>query len=136
MLSKILLIVVSKSMFWDTPFTLSSAAFFAEENKRKVFFLSLSLSLSLAFSITLPLHSGLKIDVGLEVKCGALDHCVEDIMAVVMEELFGETAEKKEVRKIALSMKETGASKSLHTVELLSSVLSFPDGVRTLLTSG
>ena len=53
-----------------------------------------------------------------------------------MEELFGETAEKKEVRKIALSMKETGASKALHTVELLSSVLSFPHGVRTLLKSG
>ena len=71
---------------------------------------------------------------GIEV--GSLDHCVEDVMVIVMEELFGELAEKKGVTKIAFSMKETGASKAMHCVLLLSSVVSFPVGVWSLLNSG
>jgi U3 small nucleolar RNA-associated protein 20 len=67
---------------------------------------------------------------------GSIDHCISDIMPFLMDELFGEVAEKKDVAKIAVKMKETGASKALHTIQLLSEVVSFPRGLRILLQHG
>jgi U3 small nucleolar RNA-associated protein 20 len=57
---------------------------------------------------------------------GSMDNCIGDIMGIIMNEIFGEVAEKKEVKKIQIKMKETGPSKALHSLEILSSVVSFP----------
>ena len=57
---------------------------------------------------------------------GAVDVCAGEMTSILLNEIFGEVAEKKEVAKIQAKMKETGPSKALHSMEMLASMLSFP----------
>ena len=64
---------------------------------------------------------------------GALDYCAAPLVRALLADIFGEAAEKKEVDAIANSMKETRATKSFASFELLASVITFVPDVNKLI---
>ncbi|XP_039847986.1 small subunit processome component 20 homolog isoform X2 [Panicum virgatum] len=56
---------------------------------------------------------------------GRLDYCLEDLLAVVSSDLFGDVAEQKEVEKIASKMKETKKRMSFETLKLIAQSITF-----------
>ena len=56
---------------------------------------------------------------------GRLDYCLEDLLAVVNSDLFGDVAEQKEVEKIASKMKETKKRMSFDTLKLIAQSITF-----------
>ncbi|KAG2589626.1 small subunit processome component 20 homolog [Panicum virgatum] len=56
---------------------------------------------------------------------GRLDYCLEDLLAVVNSNLFGDVAEQKEVEKIASKMKETKKRMSFETLKLIAQSITF-----------
>ncbi|XP_010532760.1 PREDICTED: small subunit processome component 20 homolog isoform X2 [Tarenaya hassleriana] len=66
--------------------------------------------------------------------CGKLDDCLEDLLAVVETDIFGDVAEQKEVEKIASKMKETRKCKSYETLKLIAQNVTFKSHVRKLLS--
>nr|CAB3473394.1 unnamed protein product [Digitaria exilis] len=56
---------------------------------------------------------------------GRLDYCLEDLLAVVESDLFGDVAEQKEVEKIASKMKETKKRMSFETLKLIAQCITF-----------
>lgn len=56
---------------------------------------------------------------------GRLDYCLEDLLAVVGSDLFGDVAEQKEVEKIASKMKETKKRMSFETLKLIAQCITF-----------
>uniref|UniRef100_K3XDN4 Uncharacterized protein n=1 Tax=Setaria italica TaxID=4555 RepID=K3XDN4_SETIT len=56
---------------------------------------------------------------------GRLDYCLEDLLAVVHSDLFGDVAEQKEVEKIASKMKETKKRMSFETLKLIAQSITF-----------
>ncbi|CAO2170436.1 unnamed protein product [Urochloa humidicola] len=56
---------------------------------------------------------------------GRLDYCLEDLLAVVDSDLFGDVAEQKEVEKIASKMKETKKRMSFETLKLIAQSITF-----------
>ena len=67
------------------------------------------------------------------LKPGEIDYCAPSLVRTLMEDVFGEAAEKKEVEAIATSMKEARTCKSFASFELLASVISFVPGVNMLV---
>ena len=57
---------------------------------------------------------------------GDLNHCLHDLVAVVMDDIFGVTGQEKEAEEYVSSMKEIKSSKSFDTMELLSKVTPVP----------
>lgn len=56
---------------------------------------------------------------------GKLDYCLDDLLAVVENDILGEVAEEKEVDKIASKMKETRKLKSFETLKLIAQNITF-----------
>ncbi|EMC95869.1 hypothetical protein BAUCODRAFT_34636 [Baudoinia panamericana UAMH 10762] len=50
---------------------------------------------------------------------GDLDHCLPDLMAIIMDDIFGITGQEKDAEEYKSGMKEVKSSKSYDTMELL-----------------
>lgn len=61
-----------------------------------------------------------------QFKPGDLDYCLPDMMAVVMDDIFGVTGQEKEAEEYTTSMKEIKSSKSYDTTEILARSASIP----------
>ena len=57
-----------------------------------------------------------------EAKAGALDYCVNDIVDVVMDDIFGVTGQEKDAEDYISKMREVKASKSYDTMDLIARV--------------
>ncbi|CAF2030811.1 unnamed protein product [Brassica napus] len=66
--------------------------------------------------------------------CGKLDHCLDDLLAVVETDIFGVVAEQKDVDKFKSKMKETGKSMSFETLKLISENVTFREHALKLLS--
>ncbi|CAH2077407.1 unnamed protein product [Thlaspi arvense] len=66
--------------------------------------------------------------------CGKLDHCVKDLLAVVVTDIFGEVAEQKDEEKFASKMKETRIRSSFETLKLIAENVTFRSHALTLLS--
>ncbi|XP_073273960.1 uncharacterized protein [Primulina huaijiensis] len=66
--------------------------------------------------------------------CGKLDHCLEDLLSVVENDILGDVSEEKEVEKIASRMKETRKQKSYETVKLIAQSITFKTHALKLLS--
>lgn len=67
------------------------------------------------------------------VDAGSLDGCAPEVVKLLMADVFGEAAEKKEVEAIANSMKEARATQSFASFELLASNVAFVPTVNALV---
>lgn len=65
---------------------------------------------------------------------GKLDYCLEELLSVAENDIFGEVAEQKEVDKIASKMKETRKSKSFETLKLIAQSVTFRTHALKLLS--
>ncbi|XP_020586518.1 small subunit processome component 20 homolog [Phalaenopsis equestris] len=65
---------------------------------------------------------------------GILDYCLEELLLITENDIFGDVAEEKEVEKIALKMKETRKSKSFDTLKLISQNITFRTHAMKLLS--
>ncbi|XP_031478045.1 uncharacterized protein LOC116249069 [Nymphaea colorata] len=54
-----------------------------------------------------------------------LDHCLEDLLMVVENDIFGDVGEQKEVGKIASKLKEARKKKSFETLKLIAQSITF-----------
>lgn len=59
-------------------------------------------------------------------KLGDLDYCVEDLVAVVMDDIFGTVGQEKDNQDYVSSMKEVKSNKSYDSMELLAKSISVP----------
>ncbi|KAJ0262956.1 ARM repeat superfamily protein [Hirschfeldia incana] len=66
--------------------------------------------------------------------CGKLDHCLDDLLAVVETDIFGEVAEQKDVNIFASKMKETRKRMSFETLKLISENVTFREHALKLLS--
>lgn len=57
--------------------------------------------------------------------CGNLDYCLQELLSIVENDIFGDVSEEKEVEKIASKMKETKTCKSFDTLELIAQSTTF-----------
>ncbi|KAK6941816.1 U3 small nucleolar RNA-associated protein 20, N-terminal [Dillenia turbinata] len=64
---------------------------------------------------------------------GKLDYCLEDLIAVVENDILGDVAEEKEVEKIASKMKETRKCKSFESLKLIAQSITFKTHALRLL---
>ncbi|KAK3652729.1 U3 snoRNP protein [Elasticomyces elasticus] len=53
---------------------------------------------------------------------GDLDHCLTDMMSIIMDDIFGITGQEKDAEEYKSGMKEVKSSKSFDTMELLARV--------------
>ncbi|XP_020699901.1 small subunit processome component 20 homolog isoform X1 [Dendrobium catenatum] len=65
---------------------------------------------------------------------GSLDYCLEELVSIAENDIFGDVAEEKEVEKIASKMKETRKSKSFETLKLISQSITFRTHAMKLLS--
>ncbi|XP_077215224.1 ARM repeat superfamily protein [Tasmannia lanceolata] len=65
---------------------------------------------------------------------GKLDYCIEDLLSVAENDILGDVAEEKEVKKIALKMKETRKIKSFDTLKLIAQSITFKTNALKLLS--
>ncbi|KAK2988996.1 hypothetical protein RJ640_013987 [Escallonia rubra] len=56
---------------------------------------------------------------------GKLDYCLEELLCIVENDIFGNVSEEKEVDKIASKMKETRKNKSFETLKLIAQSITF-----------
>ncbi|KAJ7955379.1 Small subunit processome component 20-like protein [Quillaja saponaria] len=61
----------------------------------------------------------------LNLVCGKLDYCLEDLLSIVVNDILGDVAQEKEVEKIASKMKETRRKKSFETLEMIAGGITF-----------
>ncbi|KAK8205966.1 armadillo-type protein [Phyllosticta capitalensis] len=72
-------------------------------------------------------------------KPGQLDYCLNDIVSVVMDDIFGVTGQEKDAEEYISKMKEVKSSKSFDSIELIAKTTTIPrfidllSPVRTLL---
>ncbi|CAN7082081.1 unnamed protein product [Brassica oleracea var. botrytis] len=66
--------------------------------------------------------------------CGKLDHCLDDLLAVVETDIFGVVAEQKDVDKFKSKMKETKKRMSFETLKLISENVTFREHALKLLS--
>ncbi|KAL5994511.1 hypothetical protein ACLOJK_024564 [Asimina triloba] len=64
---------------------------------------------------------------------GKLDFCLEEILKIIENDILGDVAEQKEVKKIASKMKETKKTKSFDTLKLVSQNVTFKTHALKLL---
>ena len=76
-------------------------------------------------------HLLVKLVPAIEV--GSLDYCMERIVKLLLSDLYGEAAEKKEVEEIASSMKEARATKSYASFELIAAAIQFTPNINLLV---
>ncbi|KAK9671440.1 hypothetical protein RND81_12G030400 [Saponaria officinalis] len=74
----------------------------------------------LGYTVNFILSKSLQNSVG-----GELDYCVDDLLNVASNDIFGEVAEQKEVDKIASKMKETRKQMSFETLKLIAQNVTF-----------
>ncbi|KAL2629925.1 hypothetical protein R1flu_014611 [Riccia fluitans] len=67
------------------------------------------------------------------VKIGEIDYCVEQLLGVLENDIFGEVAEEKDVEAIAGKMRETKSVKSYESLKLLSEFVTFQTQATVLL---
>lgn len=67
------------------------------------------------------------------VKPGEIDYCLEQLLGLLENDIFGEVAEEKTVEAIAGRMKETRHVRSFESVRLISQVITFPSQVPVML---
>ena len=67
------------------------------------------------------------------LKVGDLDYCLDTILEILLEDNMGEVASKKEVEKVANSMKETKSQTSYDSFQLLAQILRFPESFKILV---
>ncbi|KAL7177187.1 hypothetical protein ACSBR2_030511 [Camellia fascicularis] len=65
---------------------------------------------------------------------GRLDYCLEELLSVVENDIFGDVSEEKEVEKIASKMKETRKRKSFETLKLIAQNITFKTHALKLLS--
>ncbi|KAE9587003.1 hypothetical protein Lalb_Chr23g0269101 [Lupinus albus] len=56
---------------------------------------------------------------------GKIDYCLDDLLSVIKNDIFGVVAEQKEVEKIASKMKETRMKKSFESLKLVAQNVTF-----------
>lgn len=56
---------------------------------------------------------------------GKLDYCLDDLLSVTANDIFGDVSEQKDVEKIASKMKETRKQKSYDTLKLIAQSITF-----------
>ncbi|KAL5061396.1 hypothetical protein RYX36_033000 [Vicia faba] len=56
---------------------------------------------------------------------GKIDDCLEDLLSIIENDIFGAVAEQKEVEKIASKMKETKRKKSFESLKLVAQNITF-----------
>ncbi|KAF3796079.1 Small subunit processome component 20-like protein [Nymphaea thermarum] len=61
----------------------------------------------------------------VEPRVYELDHCLEDLLMVVENDIFGDVGEQKEVGKIASKLKEARKKKSFETLKLIAQSITF-----------
>lgn len=66
--------------------------------------------------------------------CGKLDHCLDDLLAVVETDIFGVVAEQKDVDNFKYKMKETRNRMSFETLKLISENVTFREHALKLLS--
>lgn len=66
--------------------------------------------------------------------CGKLDHCLDDLLAVVENDIFGEVAEQKDVDKFKSKMKETRKRMSFESLKLICENVTFREHALKLLS--
>ncbi|KXS20992.1 hypothetical protein M427DRAFT_499228 [Gonapodya prolifera JEL478] len=59
------------------------------------------------------------------VTTGDIDYCLEDIVTILTDDIFGEVAEEKEVKELAAKTKEMNRNKSFETFEMLAKLIRF-----------
>lgn len=64
--------------------------------------------------------------------CGGLDHCLPQMVSVIMDDIFGKTAQEKESDDYTSHMKEVKSNKSFDSMELLAKTTSIPNVVSLL----
>ncbi|KAH9620789.1 hypothetical protein KSS87_018169 [Heliosperma pusillum] len=65
---------------------------------------------------------------------GELDYCLDELLIVVSNDIFGEVAEQKEVDKIASKMKETRKQMSFETLKIIAQNVTFQSHHMKLLS--
>ncbi|XP_028111791.1 small subunit processome component 20 homolog [Camellia sinensis] len=65
---------------------------------------------------------------------GKLDYCLEELLSVVENDIFGDVYEEKEMEKIASKMKETRKRKSFETLKLIAQNITFKTHALKLLS--
>ncbi|KAJ4846039.1 hypothetical protein Tsubulata_002554 [Turnera subulata] len=68
------------------------------------------------------------------LESGILDHCLDDLLLIVENDILGDVAEEKEVEKIASKMKETKKRKSFETLQMIAQGITFRSHVVKLLS--
>lgn len=63
-----------------------------------------------------------------------LDYCLDEVLSIVENDIFGDVDEEKEVEKIASKMKETKKRKSFETLKLISQSITFKTHALKLLS--
>ncbi|KAI9697124.1 MAG: U3 snoRNP protein [Bogoriella megaspora] len=58
------------------------------------------------------------------IRSGDLDYCVEDVVAILMDDIFGVTGQEKDAEDYISKMKEVKSSKSFNSMELIAKVTS------------
>lgn len=74
----------------------------------------------LGYTLHFILSKGLPNSVG-----GELDYCLDELLGVVDDNIFGEVAEQKDVEKVASKMKETRKQMSFGTLKLIAQNVTF-----------
>ncbi|KAL9232759.1 hypothetical protein vseg_007829 [Gypsophila vaccaria] len=74
----------------------------------------------LGYTVNFILSKSLQNSVG-----GELDYCLDELLNVASNDIFGEVAEQKEVDKIASKMKETRKQLSFETLRLIAQNVTF-----------
>ncbi|KNA06859.1 hypothetical protein SOVF_177220 isoform A [Spinacia oleracea] len=74
----------------------------------------------LGYTVNFILSKGLAESAG-----GVLDFCLDELLRVVDNDVFGDVAEQKEVEKVAFKMKETRKQMSFDTLKLIAQNVTF-----------
>ncbi|KAH0829854.1 HEAT repeat containing protein [Fonsecaea pedrosoi] len=61
-----------------------------------------------------------------QIEHGALDYCCEELVSVIMDDIFGAVGQEKDNQDYVSSMKEVKSSKSSDSMELLARSISIP----------
>ncbi|XP_024539706.1 small subunit processome component 20 homolog isoform X1 [Selaginella moellendorffii] len=69
------------------------------------------------------------------LRVGDIDYCLEDMLKILEEEVFGEVAAEKEVEALARKMKERKQARSYDSFRLIAQVMTFDTHIHRLLQS-
>ncbi|TKX21729.1 hypothetical protein C1H76_6225 [Elsinoe australis] len=75
--------------------------------------------------LSFTVHSILVENLG-KLQPGDLDHCVADLVLIIMDDIFGVAGQEKDAEEYVSRMKEVKSSKSFDSMELLSKITTLP----------